>query len=797
MKKLFIGLASIAMTITIIGIVDANAASKLPVVRIGIVRDGPRLGRFPDVIGLIKREILTLTTGQFDVRFPSAKNVHGNDTNEGVERVVDQLLADPEVDLVIGLGYLASNDLAQRRKLPKPVIAPAVADAKLQNLPLKQGASGIKNLVYIDSFVSIDRDVKVFLDIVPFRNLAVLVRKETLEAAPWIKQKLRRISFEHTINVEPVPVGNSAEVALADLPPETDAVYVFPLLYLNQKEFFKLVAGLIERKLPSFSMWGRSEVEAGLLASNKPKADLSRIARRIALNVQRILLGEDAGTFNVAFPEGEELTINMATARAIGVYPTWSVLTEAELLHERVTEVERKLSLQSVVREAIEANLDIAVENSNVAAGEQSVKQARSALLPQIDLDAGGVVIDEDRADARFGLQPERSLTGSATARQLIYSDDAWTNFSVEKRFQTSREEQRETVKLDIARDAAVSYLNVLRTKTSERIQKENLRLTRANLERARVRVSIGIASRAEEFRWESEIATSRQFVLRAQARRQQAETNLNRLLNRPLEEPFLTEETDLSDPLLLVSDKRFFYYVDNPRNFSLFRNFLVEEGLNVAPELKRLDATIEAQERILVSSKRAFWLPTFAIEGNVTELLAEGGAGQRKDSPSGQDDTDWSVGAFATFPLLEGGNKFATTKRAAEELSGLRLERRSTAEKIAERIRVTLDETGFSYPSIRLSREGEIAARKNLDLVTDQYVRGVVSIIDLLDAQNNALVAEEDAQNAVYNFLIDLMNVQRATGQFDFFLSREQREVWFQRLGAFFKKAGVQPIRR
>ena len=716
---------------------------------------------------------------------------------EGVKRIVDRLLADPEVDLIIGLGYLASNDLAQRRELPKPVIAPVVLDAEMQNLPLKQSASGVKNLVYIDPFIRIDRDIKAFLDVVPFRNLAVLLQKQTLEAVPWLRKKLRRISFEYTMNVEAVPVGTSATEALANLPPETDAVLVFPLMQITGKEFYKLVEGLIERKLPSFSVWSRSEVEAGLLASVKPETDLSRIARRIALNVQRILLGEDAGTLNVAFPEGEELTINMATARAIGIYPTWSVLTEAELLHEKVGDIERRLSLESAVREAIEANLDIAVENQVVAAGVQAVKQARSALLPQIDLDAGAAVIDKDRAASRFGLQPERSLTGSATARQLIYSDDAWTNFSVEKRFQTSREEQRETVKLDIARDAAVSYLNVLAAKTTERVQKENLRLTRANFDRARVRASIGIASRAEEFRWESEIATSRQFVLRAQARRQQAQTNLNRLLNRPLQERFLTEEADLSDPLLLVSDKRFFYYVDNPRNFSLFRDFLVEEGLDEASELKRLDATIAAQERILVSSKRAFWLPTFSIEGNVTELIAESGAGQRSDSPTGQNNTDWSVGAFATFPFVEGGNKFAATKRAAEELAGLRLERESTAEKIAERIRVALDETGFSYPSIRLSNQGAMAARKNLDLVTDQYVRGVVSIIDLLDAQNNALVAEEDAQNSVYRFLIDLMDVQRATGQFDFFMSRAEREAWFQRLEAFFEKRGVRPGRR
>jgi hypothetical protein len=65
------------------------------------------------------------------------------------------------------------------------------------------------------------------------------------------------------------------------------------------------------------------------------------------------------------------------------------------------------------------------------------------------------------------------------------------------------------------------------------------------------------------------------------------------------------------------------------------------------------------------------------------------------------------------------------------------------------------------------------------------------------LDAQNNALVAEEDAQNAVFNFLIDLMNVQRATGKFDFFLSSQEREAWFQRLETFFKQRGVTPGRR
>ncbi|MEJ2365756.1 MAG: hypothetical protein P8017_13955, partial [Deltaproteobacteria bacterium] len=81
--------------------------------------------------------------------------------------------------------------------------------------------------------------------------------------------------------------------------------------------------------------------------------------------------------------------------------------------------------------------------------------------------------------------------------------------------------------------------------------------------------------------------------------------------------------------------------------------------------------------------------------------------------------------------------------------------------------------------------------------LVTDQYTRGLVTIVDLLDAQNSSLTADQDAENAVYNFLIDWMDVQRAAGRFDFLMTPGQREEYFQRLQVFFKEAGVKPIKR
>ncbi|UCC85495.1 MAG: TolC family protein [Gemmatimonadota bacterium] len=95
---------------------------------------------------------------------------------------------------------------------------------------------------------------------------------------------------------------------------------------------------------------------------------------------------------------------------------------------------------------------------------------------------------------------------------------------------------------------------------------------------------------------------------------------------------------------------------------------------------------------------------------------------------------------------------------------------------------------------NIGLSRDAADAARNNFELVQDSYSRGAASIIDLLDAQNTALIAELRAANAIYDFLIQLMNVERAAGRFDFFTSAEERDAFFDRLDAYNSQVGMDP---
>ena len=129
----------------------------------------------------------------------------------------------------------------------------------------------------------------------------------------------------------------------------------------------------------------------------------------------------------------------METARAIDVYPDWRVLVEAELINEERTDIDRKLSFSSAVQEAIDVNLDLIARERFVAAGSQDVKEARSKLLPQINLSGTGAVIDKDRAESSFGAQAQRTLSGSVTATQVIFSEQAWANLSIQKSFQKTQ----------------------------------------------------------------------------------------------------------------------------------------------------------------------------------------------------------------------------------------------------------------------------------------------------------------------------------------------------------------------
>lgn len=787
------------LTVACLRTADAQRVRRGVPTRVGVVLDGPAV--FPDSVRVeFEREIAAFFGAERAVDFPSRARVEGDWTAAGTGAAIDRLLADTGVDLLLALGPIGSNDLAHRRTLVKPAIAAVIIDAALQDLPNQAGASGVPNLSYVNIAYTTSRTLQLFHDLVPFRNLAVLIHPGLLAAIPRLVERARTEAQALGVALEFVPVTGSATDALRALPPDADAVYLTPLYELPESGLDSLIRAFAARRLPSFAYTGRGEVGRGALASYAPRDDLSRRARRVAGNIQRIRNGENAGTLPVDLASISQLTLNMATARAIGYSPGWNTLTEAELINEQPPPAGPTWSLARAAEEAVRVNLDLQAAGRTVASGREDVRIARAALLPQVQASAAGTTIREETAAASLGQQAERQTQAQVAFSQVLVSDQAWAGYAVQGHLQAGRAADYQRTTLDVTLQATTAYLNVLRARAITTVQRANLKVTRSNLDLAVLRERTGAASLADVYRWQAELAQGRRSVLDADARVHVAAIELNRILNRPLEEPFQTEEATVEDPALLSGQPRLLGYFGTPETFAVFRDFMVAEGRTASPELRSLDAAIAAQRRAATAAGRSFWLPTLTLQGAWSDVLSRGGAGSTPPVlgpitvPRAPNAT-WNLRLQASLPLFVGFERTATRSQADIELERLTVQRRALELAVSQQIRSALHVGSASWAGIQQAREAATASHHNLDLVTDAYSRGAVSIITLIDAQQTTLAADEAAANAVYDFLVDLMNVERAVGRFDFFRTPEERESFLQRLSDFYRTAGVAPV--
>jgi outer membrane protein TolC len=114
------------------------------------------------------------------------------------------------------------------------------------------------------------------------------------------------------------------------------------------------------------------------------------------------------------------------------------------------------------------------------------------------------------------------------------------------------------------------------------------------------------------------------------------------------------------------------------------------------------------------------------------------------------------------TFPLFQGGAKFASLDQAHETLASLRIERRAAAQSLSQSIRSAFAQASGSLESVGFAGRQVAAARRNFELVDASYTLGVASILSLLDAQSQALSAELALTNTLYGFLEDLVAAER-----------------------------------
>ena len=757
--------------------VNAQEPTAVPEIGVAFIAD-QNTEILTDLRDQIQQELMKLARSEFELGFPPEFSVISTGLPEQIASDLKRLMNEPSVSIVVTLGLISSELAVSTRPLVKPVIASTVFDATYQGFPMAQGGSGVPNLTYVSppNPGPVIRDLKKFQEIVPFTRSTLLIEQQYLQLRPNVIENLLDAATEMNIDLDAIPVGGLAETVLEQIPANTEVVYVTPLPTLTDTEFEKIVDGLNVRRIPSFS-FSEHDVHQGIMGS-LGSSNNQLLARRIAVSAYRILQGDDPSTLPVTLEQDTQLVLNMDTVRKLGlVLPVGEILT-AHRVNEVSADVQREVTLISAIKETIESNLNLAIEDESIQLAKEDLRLARSLLLPSVSSNLVGTANEQSVAASSFGLRPEYSVDAGLSVSQVIFSHEANANLAIQRYRLKASSAQRESVELDLALQASEAYFNVLRGKSIEEAQQANLELTLSNLVLAQKREQIGASGPGERLRLEGELARRKADRISAYAHRNAAEVALNQVLNRPLDEKFLTSDgVDLSS-VSLQKNYATRYLTDINQRIDL-TEFLVGYAVGQSPEISQLNQLIKAQERSLKATRQSFYLPTIAIQGGISSNLMKEGEGGNPPIPlPTQDITDypWNANLSFSFPLISGGERTAQQSKVNAAVKQLKHQRELIERQLEQNVRSQLLFARASFAMLRENEAAAVTANESMGLVSESFAQGVADVVDLLNAQGSVLLSELGVSNAVFDYLINLKRVERVVGIFEVLTTPEEQ---------------------
>ncbi|NCC53808.1 MAG: TolC family protein, partial [Spartobacteria bacterium] len=378
---------------------------------------------------------------------------------------------------------------------------------------------------------------------------------------------------------------------------------------MSAAEWQQVIDGINEKKLPTFSLMGHTDVQLGVLAALAPDCS-ERLARRLALNIEQIFMGNAPENLQVTMPVDEKLMFNAKTAVEIGYSPSLEVLSSADIINQAAFEKGEQLTVQQAIALALDHNVELAIQKAETEGARAQKNQSMSSLLPNVEGNGRYSKIDNDTAEASMGSAAEEQTQVGLSATQILYNDPVISQYRASQRSYESSEIDQEKVRLDVVKDAADAFIQLLQARALSNIELENLKLTQSNLELARIRYQVGTSGPEEVYRWEAQAASQRASVNDARASVNTARIALNRIMGVDINTDWLPVDIQVTSNNMQFMDARLESMLQTEEQVDLFETFAVEYALRNAEELKSLDKQIQGQEIMLNQYKRRFILP-------------------------------------------------------------------------------------------------------------------------------------------------------------------------------------------
>lgn len=416
------------------------------------------------------------------------------------------------------------------------------------------------------------------------------------------------------------------------------------------------------------------------------------------------------------------------------------------------------LTLQQAAQIALEKNPLRKAALADTRAASAGVLEAKSFLLPHVTFSElasrgndpvfvfGSRLRQQRFATDDFALNRLNTPLpfGDFTTRfggtwNLFDSFASWHGVSRAKAMNSAANHQLARTDQEILFHLVQAYYALLLAAKQVDVAQQAEQTAKSIIDRSQARFDTGLSVESDLLSAKVRLAGREQELIRARNALELARAQLNIAMGMPVDSLYQLADAlaDRNLPAPTLSD-------------------VEQQALKTRPDLKQIESQQAAQQESVAIAKASFGPRLNAFAGwemdNPT-LLAGGGG------------NNWLGGVELQFDIFQGGAKKAALSREQATAEKMAAMRQAADDTVVLQVRKAYYELDSSQRQVAVARDAIAEAQESLRINQDRYGNGLITITDLLGAEEQARRTQTDYWQAVYQLHIDYANLELASG--------------------------------
>ncbi|PYO19637.1 MAG: hypothetical protein DMD85_18010 [Candidatus Rokuibacteriota bacterium] len=413
------------------------------------------------------------------------------------------------------------------------------------------------------------------------------------------------------------------------------------------------------------------------------------------------------------------------------------------------------LSVDDAVAIALDTQPNIKARISDYVAAAFRVDQALAPLFPQITANFTAATSKNVSSTAFFPTTSGRTVTTSnespfdptvarITVSQMLF--DFGKNFASTEAARKLADVALEDTELQrqlVTQTVKESFTNINFAVRLIQVQQQAVDRAELNLRSARGFFEVGTRPKSDVVRSEVDVANARVALIQARNAERLARVALNTAMGIPADTPTEVQDNLVYQPL------------------TIDRTQLIAKALAQRPEQRQANLVVSQAEAQARRTVRDFF----------PDIVGTGFIGANRadfNTAHGRADFNqiWEAALQLSWTLFDGGNRIARFREAKANVDGAVARMKASELNISRDVEQALMNVDEADQRIQAAQVAVASAQENFRLAQGRFDAGVGTILELTDAQLALTQALNTEAQALSDYRIAVVRLERALGQ-------------------------------